>query len=54
MATSTVVIVTVRDDLDDQLFRTFGMGRALLRPDSVQADSREHLREVLDRGKAGT
>ena len=45
----TIVLVTDRNDLDDQLFETFAMGRALLRQDPVQADSREHLRQLLDR-----
>jgi type I restriction enzyme R subunit len=47
------VIVTDRNDLDDQLFDTFAMGRALLRQDPVQADSREHLRQLLDRASGG-
>jgi type I restriction enzyme R subunit len=37
MANPTVVIVTDRNDLDDQLFGTFAMGRALLRQDPEQA-----------------
>lgn len=53
MANPTVVIVTDRNDLDDQLFDTFAMGRALLRQDPVQADSREHLRHLLDRASGG-
>lgn len=53
MANPTVVIVTDRNDLDDQLFNTFAMGRALLRQDPVQADSREHLRQLLDRASGG-
>lgn len=53
MANPTVVIVTDRNDLDDQLFETFAMGRALLRQDPVQADSREHLRQLLDRASGG-
>ncbi|HMO83322.1 MAG TPA: type I restriction endonuclease subunit R, partial [Lacipirellulaceae bacterium] len=53
MANPTVVIVTDRNDLDDQLFDTFAMGRAILRQDPVQADSREHLRELLDRASGG-
>ncbi len=53
MANPTVVIVTDRNDLDDQLFDTFAMGRALLRQDPVQADSREHLRQLLDRASGG-
>ena len=53
MANPTLVIVTDRNDLDDQLFDTFAMGRALLRQDPVQADSREHLRQLLDRASGG-
>lgn len=53
MANPTVVIVTDRNDLDDQLFDTFAMGRALLRQDPVQADSREHLQQLLDRASGG-
>jgi len=53
MANPTVVIVTDRNDLDDQLFNTFAMGRALLRQDPVQAESREHLRQLLDRASGG-
>jgi len=53
MANPTVVVVTDRNDLDDQLFDTFAMGRALLRQDPVQADSREHLKALLDRASGG-
>ncbi|NIJ94297.1 type I restriction enzyme R subunit [Xanthomonas campestris] len=53
MANPTVLIVTDRNDLDDQLFDTFAMGRALLRQEPVQADSREHLRQLLDRASGG-
>ena len=34
----TVVMITDRNDLDDQLFDTFAAGRALLRQAPVQAD----------------
>lgn len=53
MANPTVVVVTDRNDLDDQLFETFAMGRDLLRQDPVQAESREHLKELLDRASGG-
>jgi type I restriction enzyme R subunit len=53
MANPTLVIVTDRNDLDDQLFNTFAMGRDLLRQEPVQADSREHLRALLDRASGG-
>jgi type I restriction enzyme R subunit len=38
MANPTIVVVTDRNDLDDQLFNTFAMGRDLLRQDPVQAE----------------
>ena len=47
MANPTLVILTDRNDLDDQLFSTFASGSDLLRQDPVQADSRDHLRELL-------
>ena len=53
MANPTLVIVTDRNDLDDQLFDTFAMGRGLLRQDPVQADNREHLKNLLDRASGG-
>jgi len=49
----TVVMITDRNDLDDQLFDTFAAGRALLRQDPVQATSRDHLKELLDRAAGG-
>lgn len=53
MANPTIVVVTDRNDLDDQLFGTFAGGRALLRQEPVQASSREHLRQLLDRASGG-
>lgn len=53
MANPTVVVVTDRNDLDDQLFETFAMGRDLLRQEPVQAESREHLKALLDRASGG-
>ena len=49
----TVVMITDRNDLDDQLFDTFAAGRALLRQAPVQADSREQLKALLDRASGG-
>ena len=48
-----VVMITDRNDLDNQLFETFAAGRALLRQDPVQAESREHLKALLDRAAGG-
>ena len=49
----TLVVLTDRNDLDDQLFATFSMCRDLLRQTPQQAESREHLRELLDRASGG-
>lgn len=49
----TVVMITDRNDLDDQLFDTFAAGRAMLRQAPVQAESREHLKALLDRAAGG-
>ncbi len=53
MANPTVVMITDRNDLDDQLFDTFAAGRALLRQDPVQAASRDDLQVLLDRAAGG-
>ena len=53
MANPTVVVVTDRNDLDDQLFGTFAMCRDLLRQTPRQVGSREELREVLTRPSGG-
>lgn len=47
MQNPTVVILTDRNDLDDQLFATFGNCKQLLRQTPVQAESRGHLKELL-------
>ena len=43
----TVVVITDRNDLDDQLFETFVSSKQLLRQTPVQAESREHLKRLL-------
>ena len=43
----TVVVLTDRNDLDDQLFETFANCKQLLRQEPVQADNRESLKELL-------
>lgn len=53
MANPTLVILTDRNDLDDQLFGTFAMCRDLIRQTPVQARDREHLRELLNRASGG-
>lgn len=47
MKNPTIVILTDRNDLDDQLFATFGNCKQLLRQTPVQAQNREHLKELL-------
>ena len=47
MQNPTIVVITDRNDLDDQLFDTFAASRSLLRQEPVQAESRSHLKEVL-------
>ncbi|WP_122882216.1 type I restriction endonuclease subunit R [Burkholderia pseudomallei] len=53
LANPTIVVVTDRNDLDDQLFGTFAAGRALLRQAPVQAASRDDLKALLDRASGG-
>jgi type I restriction enzyme R subunit len=43
----TVVVLTDRNNLDDQLFDTFAGCKQLLRQEPVQASSRDHLKELL-------
>ncbi|MBP7798021.1 MAG: type I restriction endonuclease subunit R [Thermoanaerobaculaceae bacterium] len=47
MGNPTLVVLTDRNDLDDQLFSTFSRCAELLRQPPVQAASRSHLRELL-------
>ncbi len=47
MENPTLVVITDRNDLDDQLFGTFAWCRELLRQPPVQAQSRADLREKL-------
>ncbi|MBU6361567.1 MAG: type I restriction endonuclease subunit R [Chloroflexi bacterium] len=47
MDNPTVLVITDRNDLDDQLFDTFAAAKQLLRQEPVQADSREQLKALL-------
>jgi type I restriction enzyme R subunit len=47
MGNPTLVVLTDRNDLDDQLFGTFSRCAELLRQPPVQAESRAHLRKLL-------
>lgn len=53
MANPTIVVLTDRNDLDDQLFGTFSRCRDLLRQDPVQAADRADLREKLSVASGG-
>ncbi|MCO6472122.1 MAG: type I restriction endonuclease subunit R, partial [Melioribacteraceae bacterium] len=49
----TILVITDRNDLDDQLFDTFAASKQLLRQDPVQAENREHLKELLKVSSGG-
>jgi len=53
MENPTIVVITDRNDLDDQLFGTFSRCRELLRYEPEQAVDRADLREKLKRGSGG-
>jgi type I restriction enzyme, R subunit len=53
MENPTIVVITDRNDLDDQLFDTFAASKQLLRQDPVQADNREHLKQLLKVASGG-
>jgi type I restriction enzyme R subunit len=53
MQNPTLVVLTDRNDLDDQLFATFSMCKDLLRQTPQQAEDRDHLRTLLDRPSGG-
>ena len=53
MQNPTIIVVTDRNDLDDQLFATFASCRDLIRQTPVQAESREYLQQALSRASGG-
>jgi len=53
MENPTIVVLTDRNDLDDQLFGTFARCKDLLRQDPVQAQDRADLREKLQVAAGG-
>ncbi|NPV54724.1 MAG: type I restriction endonuclease subunit R [Firmicutes bacterium] len=53
MENPTIVVITDRNDLDDQLYGTFCRCQELLRQAPVQAESRQHLRELLKVSSGG-
>jgi len=53
MDNPTVVVITDRNDLDDQLFDTFAASKQLLRQEPVQAANRGQLKELLKVASGG-
>jgi type I restriction enzyme R subunit len=53
MQNPTLVVLTDRNDLDDQLFGQFQRCADILGQTPVQASGREHLRELLNRASGG-
>jgi type I restriction enzyme, R subunit len=53
MQNPTIVLITDRNDLDNQLFDTFVGSVQLLRQEPVQAENREHLKELLKVASGG-
>lgn len=49
----TILVITDRNDLDDQLFDTFAAAKQLLRQDPVQADGRQQLKDLLKVASGG-
>lgn len=49
----TIVVITDRNDLDQQLFDTFAGSGSLLGQPPVQAESREHLKSLLQVASGG-
>lgn len=53
MNNPTIVVVTDRNDLDGQLYNTFGMAADTLKQTPVQAEDRDSLREILSAKQSG-
>ncbi|MBC9812894.1 type I restriction endonuclease subunit R [Crocinitomicaceae bacterium CZZ-1] len=49
----TILVITDRNDLDDQLFDTFAASKQLLRQDPVQAESSNQLKDLLKVSSGG-
>ena len=48
MNNPTIVVLTDRNDLDDQLYKTFSLSKEILRQSPSQAQSSDSLRELLN------
>ncbi len=49
----TILVITDRNDLDEQLFDTFAASKQLLRQEPVQAENRAHLKTLLKVASGG-
>jgi len=49
----TILVITDRNDLDDQLFDTFASSQSLLRQEPIQAQDRDHLKTLLKVASGG-
>ncbi len=49
----TIVVITDRNDLDDQLFETFASSKQLLRQEPVQVENRDDLKKKLKTAGGG-
>jgi type I restriction enzyme, R subunit len=53
MKNPTIVVLTDRNDLDDQLFNTFSACKDLLRQTPEQAENRDDLKKILNKASGG-
>jgi type I restriction enzyme R subunit len=53
MDNPTILVITDRNDLDDQLFDTFAASKQLLRQEPFQADNRDQLKDLLKVASGG-
>lgn len=52
LSSPTIVVLTDRNDLDNQLYSQFAKCKDFLRQDPIQAESRENLKSLLDKRQA--
>ncbi len=53
MDNPTILVITDRNDLDDQLFDTFAASKQLLRQEPIQVENRNQLKELLKVASGG-
>ena len=52
MDSPTIVVITDRNDLDNQLYKQFALCKDFLRQTPIQAESRVHLKQLLENRQA--